>query len=221
MDESLEILLLSGGIDSTVLLARDVRKRSVIALTVDYGQFNRGEIECARATAKAYGVPWEIVTVDFHGAISSGILSGEVEKDREFNEIDLEMKQGYFPARNTIFLSLALSLAEASGAGVIGIGVHHGAAPDSKLHFLSTFAALAHRGTKACDTGDRYSVRSFGTRRKSDVIRLGKRLGVDFSQTISCWAPIDGLHCGKCDACITRKWGFEKALVNDPTVYHG
>ena len=222
------VLLLSGGLDSTTLLALAVKEGySVNALTFRYGQRHGLEIERARAIAARYGVTRHVVAdIDlrqFGGSALTGDIA--VPKDRSAGELGHGIPVTYVPARNTIFLSFALAWAEVLAAHEIFIGVNaldYSGYPDCRPEFIRAFEAMANLATKAGVEGaPRLQVRTpLIDMRKKEIVELGRSLGVDYSMTTSCYDPApDGTACGRCDACQLRLKGFEGAGFSDPVRY--
>jgi 7-cyano-7-deazaguanine synthase len=210
--------------DSATCLALAQRDGfEVIALTVDYGQRHRVEIECARRLARARGVEdHRIVRVDLR-EIGGSALTGaaDVPKDRSSGEIAGEIPITYVPARNTLFLSLALGLAEVVDAGVIYIGataVDYSGYPDCRPEFLQAFEALARVATARGVRGDPVEIRApLVALSKAEIARTGAALGIDYGLTSSCYDPdAVGAPCGRCDACQLRRKGFSEAGLVDP-----
>ena len=216
------VVLLSGGLDSMVCaaLAREAGY-SVIALTVDYNQRHRVELEAANAIAAQLADRHVVLPLDLRAFGGSALTSDiAVPKDGVGEGIPVT----YVPARNTIFLSLALGLAEASGACDIFIGVNaldYSGYPDCRPAFVAEFEKLANLATKAGVEGDRISIRTpLLDMSKADIAREAQRLGLDAALSHSCYDPSpDGLACGECDACRLRAKGFAEAGIEDPTEY--
>jgi 7-cyano-7-deazaguanine synthase len=222
------VLLLSGGLDSTTLLALATKDGyAVNALTFRYGQ--RHEMETGRATAIAarYGVARHVVAdIDLRPFGGSALTSDiAVPKDRGAMERGRGIPVTYVPARNTIFLSFALAWAEVLGANDIFIGVNavdYSGYPDCRPQFIRAFESLANLATRAGVEGTaRIAVRTpLIDMSKRDIVALGISLGVDYSMTTSCYDPApDGAACGRCDACQLRLRGFAEAGVPDPVMY--
>jgi 7-cyano-7-deazaguanine synthase len=216
------VVLLSGGLDSMVCaaLAREVGF-AVVALTVDYGQRHRVELESARQIAGALAERHIIVPLDLR-AFGGSALTSEIDVPKE--GVGEGIPVTYVPARNTIFLSLALGLAEASGARDIFIGVNaldYSGYPDCRPEFIAEFERLANLATKAGVEGERFTIHApLQNMTKADIAREAKRLGLDAALSHSCYDPLaDGRHCGECDACRLRAKGFAEAGLDDPTVY--
>ncbi|HSQ99120.1 MAG TPA: 7-cyano-7-deazaguanine synthase QueC [Sphingomicrobium sp.] len=216
------VVLLSGGLDSMVCagLARE-QGFSVLALTIDYNQRHRVELEAARRIAKDLAERHILLPLDLRAFGASALTSDiAVPKDGVREGIPVT----YVPARNTIFLSLALGLAEASGARDIFIGVNaldYSGYPDCRPEFVAGFERLANIATKAGVEGDRFTIHApLQQMSKADIAREARRLGLDAALSHSCYDPApDGRACGRCDACLLRAKGFADAGLEDPTVY--
>lgn len=222
------VVLLSGGLDSTTAAARALADGfTVYALSVDYGQRHRVELERAAAVARALKVAdHRTVTLDLR-AIGGSALTADVAvpKDRSDDAIGHGVPVTYVPARNTILLGLALGYAETVAAFDIVIGANvldYSGYPDCRPEFLTAFEGLANLATKAGTEGTgKFRVRAplIGMT-KAEIVREGVALGVDFSLTLSCYDPdAAGRACGRCDSCQLRRKGFAEAGVPDPTVY--
>jgi len=221
------VVLLSGGLDSSTVLAvaRD-RGFEAHCLSVDYGQRHRTELARARAVARALGArSHRVVRVDLSAFGGSALTDGaiRVPKDRAEREMAGSIPVTYVPARNTVMLSLALAWAEVLGARDVFIGVNaidYSGYPDCRPRFLRAFERLARLATKAGVEGARTWIHAPLLRlSKAGIVRLGTRLGVPFRITLSCYDPVAGRACGRCDACRLRRKGFEEAGVPDPTPY--
>ena len=221
------VVLLSGGLDSatTMAMARHAGY-AVHALSVDYGQRHRVELERAAALAAALGAAeHRIVTMDLR-AIGGSALTSEipVPKDRDAAEMSRDIPITYVPARNTILLGLALGYAETVGAFDLFIGANvldYSGYPDCRPEFLQAFETLARLGTKAGAEGGHFRVHApLLKMTKAEIIRAGVQLEVDYSLTLSCYDPdATGRACGRCDSCQLRRNGFADAGIPDPTVY--
>lgn len=219
------VVLLSGGVDSTTTLAEaKAAGFEVFALTIDYNQRHRVELEAA-ARAAAGAARQIVLQVDiaaFGGSALTG--GGETPKDRGEAEIADGIPATYVPARNTVFLSLALSWAEALGARDIFIGVNavdYSGYPDCRPEFIEEFERLANLATKAGVEGDEFRIHTplIGMT-KGEIILRGLALGVDYSITHSCYDPDErGRACGRCDSCLLRLKGFREAGEADPVEY--
>jgi 7-cyano-7-deazaguanine synthase len=222
------VLLLSGGLDSTTLLALATSEGyGVSALTFRYGQRHGVEIERARAAGTKYGVLRHVVAdIDMRQFGGSALTADiDVPKDRSVSEVGHGIPVTYVPARNTVFLSFALAWAEVLGAADIFIGVNamdYSGYPDCRPEFIRAFETMARLATKAGVEGaEPVSVRTpLMTMTKREIITLGISLGVDYATTTSCYDPApDGAACGRCDACHLRLKGFAEAGVRDPARY--
>ena len=222
------VVLLSGGLDSTTAFAvARARGFDVCALSVDYGQRHRVELDRAAAVAQALGaVDHRVVTLDLRSIGGSALTADiAVPKDRSADDMGRGVPVTYVPARNTILLGLALGYAEVVGAFDIFIGANvldYSGYPDCRPEFLSAFEALANLATKAGTEGaGTFRVHSpLLKMTKAEIIREGVKLGVDYALTLSCYDPgATGRACGRCDSCVLRKKGFAEAGVTDPTVY--
>jgi len=216
------VVLLSGGLDSMVCagIARE-RGFSVVALTVDYNQRHRIELAAANAVADALADRHIVLPLDLR-AFGGSALTSEIEVPKD--GLGTGIPVTYVPARNTIFLSLALGLAEASGARDIFIGVNaldYSGYPDCRPEFIAEFERLANLATKAGVEGDRFTIHApLQHMSKAEIAREAQRLGLDAAMSHSCYDPLaDGRHCGRCDACRLRAKGFAEAGLQDPTVY--
>jgi 7-cyano-7-deazaguanine synthase len=216
------VVLLSGGLDSMVCaaLARE-RGFSVLALTVDYNQRHRAELEAARSIAASIADRQIVLPLDLR-AFGGSALTSDMAVPKE--GIGEGIPVTYVPARNTIFLSLALGLAEASGARDIFIGVNaldYSGYPDCRPEFIAEFERLANLATKAGVERDPFTIHApLQNMSKADIVREAQRLGIDPALSHSCYDPLaDGRHCGACDACRLRAKGFAEAGLADPTVY--
>jgi 7-cyano-7-deazaguanine synthase len=217
------IVLLSGGLDSaTVLAMARSQNYQCHALSVDYGQRHRAELDAARRVAAALGaLEHRVMRVDLAGIGGSALTDARVA-------VPEIMQPGipatYVPARNTLFLSLALGWAEVLGATEIFVGVtavDYSGYPDCRPAFIQAFEGLAQVATKAGVEGKRFKIHApLIEMSKAEIIRAGLELGVDFSATVSCYqADADGRACGKCDSCRLRASGFAAANTPDPTRY--
>jgi 7-cyano-7-deazaguanine synthase len=220
------VVLLSGGLDSMVCagLARE-RGFEIIALTVDYNQRHRVELDAARRIAGELARRHIVLPLDLR-AFGGSALTGDiaVPKDGIGAKAHGGIPVTYVPARNTIFLSLALGLAEASGARDLFIGVNaldYSGYPDCRPGFIAEYEKLANLATKAGVEGDRFAIHAPLLHiTKAEIAREAQRLGLDPAISHSCYDPLeDGRHCGRCDACRLRAKGFAEAGIADPTVY--
>jgi len=216
------VVLLSGGLDSMICagIARE-RGYSVTALTVDYNQRHRVELDAARRIAADLADRHIVLPLDLR-AFGGSALTSDIAVPKE--GVGEGIPVTYVPARNTIFLSLALGLAEASGARDLFIGVNaldYSGYPDCRPEFIAEFECIANLATKAGVEGDRFTIHApLQHMTKADIAREARRLGLDAGLSHSCYDPQpDGLHCGQCDACRLRAKGFAEAGIADPTVY--
>ncbi len=221
------MVLLSGGLDSTTCLAMAKAEGfEPVCLGVSYGQRHAVELERARRVAQALGVKdFRVVPIDLRQVGGSALTADiEVPKDRPEGELAHGIPITYVPARNALFLALALGLAEVVGASDIYIGVNavdYSGYPDCRPEFIRAFEQMANLATKAGVEGTRFRVHApLSGMSKADIIRAGVRLGVDYALTHSCYDPdAEGRACGRCDSCVLRRRGFEQAGVADPTPY--
>ena len=221
------VVLLSGGLDSSTTLAvAKSQGYELYALTFRYGQRHQIEIEAAKRIAHYFQVAQhKIFDVDL-GSFGGSALTTEIEvpKDRGLAEISADIPSTYVPARNTIFLSLALAWAEVLGAIDIFIGVNaldYSGYPDCRPEFIEAFETMANLGTKAGVEGVKIMIHTpLINLSKAQIIKKGLELGVDFSLTSSCYDPSsEGKACGRCDACLLRLKGFAEAGIKDPALY--
>ena len=216
------VVLLSGGLDSMVCaaLARE-QGFAVVALTVDYNQRHRVELEAARRIAGELAERHIVLPLDLR-AFGGSALTSDIAVPKEGVASGIPVT--YVPARNTIFLSLALGLAEASGARDLFIGVNaldYSGYPDCRPEFIAQFERLADLATKAGVEGQGFTIHApLQHMTKADIAKEAQRLGLDAAVSHSCYDPApDGRHCGRCDACRLRAKGFAEAGMEDPTVY--
>jgi 7-cyano-7-deazaguanine synthase len=216
------VVLLSGGLDSMVCaaLARE-QGYSVLALTIDYNQRHRVELEAAKRIASTLADRHIVLPLDLRAFGGSALTSDEsVPKEGVQPGIPVT----YVPARNLIFLSLALGWGEAEGARDLFIGVNaldYSGYPDCRPEFIDGFEALARLATKAGTEGREFTIHApLQHMTKADIAREAQRLGLDAALSHSCYDPLpDGSHCGLCDACRLRAKGFAEAGLADPTRY--
>jgi 7-cyano-7-deazaguanine synthase len=216
------IVLLSGGLDSyTAAAMMGSQGFALCALTLDYNQRHRRELESARRVAAALGVERHLeVPVDLRGIGGSSLTSSEpVPRDRNLSEPSIPTT--YVPARNTIFLSLALAWAEALEVHDIVMGVNaldYSGYPDCRPEFVAAFESLASVATRAGVEGARFRIHTpLIQMTKAQIIKRGIALGLDYGLTHSCYDPQpDGRPCGWCDSCVLRAKGFMEAEVTDP-----
>ncbi|MBM3751597.1 MAG: 7-cyano-7-deazaguanine synthase QueC [Acidimicrobiia bacterium] len=217
------VVLLSGGLDSTTAAAMARREGwELYALTLRYGQVHQAELEAARRVASALGVVRHVeLAVDLSAFGGSSLVGdGAIPKDQLG---DAGVPTTYVPARNTVFLSLALAWAEVLGAERIVIGVNaldYSGYPDCRPEFIAAFEYLASLATKAGVEGRPLTLYTpLQHLTKAGIVRLGIELGVDFSMTHSCYDPAEGGRpCGHCDSCLLRARGFLDAGIPDPAL---
>lgn len=220
------VVLLSGGLDSATVLAiaRD-QGYQCIALSFDYGQRHRIELASAKAVAKAGGaMEHRILSLPMGELGGSALTDDAIDVPDSIDEQNDAIPVTYVPARNTIFLSMALGLAEITGSRNIFIGanaVDYSGYPDCRPEFISAFERLANLATREGVEGEGFRIRApLVNMSKAEIIHTGDALGVDYSMTVSCYNPSpEGLACGVCDSCRLRAYGFEMAGVADPTAY--
>lgn len=219
----LAVVLLSGGLDSMTAagMARAHGYR-LLALTIDYNQRHRIELEAAARIAEALGAERHVVLPLDLRAFGGSALTDEIAVPKEGVMPGIPVT--YVPARNTIFLSIALGWAEAAGARDLFIGVNaldYSGYPDCRPDFIHAFEAMANLATKAGVEGERFTVHTpLMAMTKADIVREAARLKLDAGMSWSCYDPTpDGKHCGACDSCRLRKKGFAEAGIPDPTVY--
>ncbi|GAB4187992.1 MAG: 7-cyano-7-deazaguanine synthase QueC [Phycisphaeraceae bacterium] len=220
------VVLLSGGLDSATCLAiANHQGYACHALSFDYGQRHRAEIDAARRVAEHLGVAshrW--IRIDLRRLGGSALTDAiDVPKDREGDEMSQGIPVTYVPARNTIFLSYALAVAEVLGSTDIFIGVNavdYSGYPDCRAEYIRAFEAMANLATKAGVEGHHLTIHTpLITLPKTEIIRKGLELGVDYGLTHSCYDPDDeGKACGHCDACLLRIRAFRELGMTDPVM---
>ena len=224
------VVLLSGGLDSATVAAwARARGFEVIGLSIDYGQRHRCELDAAKALASHLGLTDHVVLrVDLSAFGGSALTDAAipVPRDRPDAALAAEIPTTYVPARNTVFLSLALALAEARGATAIGLGVNaidYSGYPDCRPEFLDAFRHLAALATKAGVEGHAPEiVAPLVDLTKAEIVALGVELGLDQGLTTSCYDPdASGRPCGHCDSCRLRAAGFAAVGIDDPRVAGG
>jgi len=223
------VVLLSGGLDSTTVLA--IAKDAgfeCCALTFQYGQRHSIEIDAAKRIASQFGVAQHIVVpIDLRQFGGSALTSEiPVPKDRPLDAMSHGIPSTYVPARNTIFLSFALAWAEVLGAFDIFLGVNaldYSGYPDCRQEYIAAFEKMAQLATKAGVEGEGHALKIHTPLiqlTKGEIIRRGLELGVDFALTTSCYDPLpDGSACGRCDSCLLRLKGFAENRMSDPRPY--
>lgn len=222
-ERPLAVALLSGGLDSMVsaALAREAGFR-LLALSVDYNQRHHVELAAARRIARALGAERHVVLPLDLSAFGGSALTADIAVPK--GGVGADIPVTYVPARNTIFLSLALGWAEAAGARDLFIGVNaldYSGYPDCRPEFIAAFEGLAELATKAGVEGQAFRIHApLQHMTKADIAREAARLGLDAGMSWSCYDPAPGgLHCGLCDSCRLRHKGFEEAGIPDPTRY--
>lgn len=224
-DKKKAVVLVSGGLDSTTVLAiAKSQGFDCYTMSFDYGQRHKSELLAAENTAKLLGATsHKVIKLDLSA------IGGSALTDLELDVPETETSPGeipitYVPARNTVFLSIAMGWAEVLGAKDIFIGVNavdYSGYPDCRPEFIQAFQAMANVATKAGVEGKGMRIQTpliFMT--KGEIIQKGSQLGVDYAKTVSCYQANErGEACGRCDSCRLRKQGFEQAGVEDPTPY--
>jgi 7-cyano-7-deazaguanine synthase len=216
------VVLLSGGLDSvTVLAMAQAEGYKCFALSFDYGQRNKAELQAGAKIAADYGVTRKVISLDLGSIGGSALTDSEIAVPQT---LEIGIPVTYVPARNTVFLSLALGWAEVLHAQDIFIGVNavdYSGYPDCRPEFISAFETLANLATKASVEGEPFRIHTpLIQLSKAEIIEHGTRLGVDYRQTVSCYsANKNGEACGTCDACRLRKAGFLAAGIDDSTRY--
>ena len=221
------VVLLSGGLDSATTLA--IAKSEgfeAYAISFRYGQRHGIELDAAKKVSEAIGAKKHIIIEMDMGRIGGSALTANIDvpKGRGLNDISGEIPVTYVPARNIIFLSVALAYAESLGSRDIFIGVNaldYSGYPDCRPEFIEAFEKMANLGTKSGIEGKGFKVHAPLIRStKAEIIKKGTELGVDYALTHSCYDPTpDGLPCGECDSCLLRKKGFDEAGIRDPLRY--
>lgn len=218
------VILLSGGLDSTTVLAiAQSQGFECYALSFDYGQKQRSELNAAKAIANKFrATEHRIMRVRLDDIGGSALTDSRLEVPK-FNQSD-EIPITYVPARNTIFLSFALAWAEVLDAQSIFIGVNaldYSGYPDCRPEYIQAYETMANLATKQSVEGDKIQIHTpLINLSKAEIIQQGLRLGVDYSMTTTCYQANDkGEACGECDACVLRQNGFDQANVDDPTRY--
>lgn len=219
------VVLVSGGLDSaTVLAMANEAGYACHALSFDYGQRHRFELEAAAEVASAAGVvEHKTIRIDLGTIGGSALTDSEIDVPQG-DELSSGIPVTYVPARNTVFLALALGWAEVLGALDIFIGVNavdYSGYPDCRPEFIEAFTSMANLATKAGVEGQAVTIHTpLIAMTKGEIIKTGTALGVDYGRTVSCYAVDElGHACGRCDACRLRAGGFEQAGVPDPTRY--
>jgi 7-cyano-7-deazaguanine synthase len=223
MSKQKAVVLVSGGLDSSTVLAMAMQQGyQCYTLSFDYGQRHRSELEAAVRVSRFMNVTeHKVVKLDLGSIGGSALTDTNIEvPEKETEGIPVT----YVPARNTVFLSIALGWAEVLGARKIFLGVNavdYSGYPDCRPEYISSFESMANLATRAGVEGQALTIEApLINLTKADIIRAGISLDVDYSQTVSCYqANLDGLACGKCDSCRLRAQGFDQAGIADPTRY--
>jgi 7-cyano-7-deazaguanine synthase len=223
MSHDKAVILLSGGLDSATVLAMAVEQGyRCYSMSFDYGQRHRSELQAAERVAKQLGaVEHKLIRMDLNGIGGSALTDPSIEIPQAPSS---GIPVTYVPARNTLFLALALGWAEVLGARDIFIGVNavdYSGYPDCRPAFIEAFAHLANLATRAGVEGVTMRIQApLQAMSKAEIVRTGVRLGIDYGLTVSCYqADTDGRACGRCDSCRLRAAGFHSAGVTDPTRY--
>jgi 7-cyano-7-deazaguanine synthase len=217
------VVLVSGGLDSaTVLASARAEGYECYALSFDYGQRHQAELKAAERVATSLeAVAYKTAKIDLRAIGGSALTDSKIDVPEEMEE---GIPVTYVPARNLLFLSFALGWAEVLGAKDLFIGVNavdYSGYPDCRPEFIESFQQTANLATKAGIEGDDFTVHTpLIDLTKAEIIQQGTALGVDYSQTVSCYQADDqGAACGSCDSCRLRRAGFEEANIVDPTQY--
>lgn len=223
MNDKKAVILLSGGLDSaTVIAMAKADGYTCYSMSFDYGQRHRAELQAAERVARQLGViEHKVIGLNLNGIGGSALTDNSIAVPESPTE---GIPATYVPARNTVFLALALGWAEVLGARDIFIGVNavdYSGYPDCRPEFVDAFERMANLATRAGVQGQGFSIRApLQQMSKGEIIRAGMRLGVDYALTVSCYqADDDGRACGKCDSCRLRAAGFAAAGVPDATRY--
>ncbi len=220
------IILLSGGLDSTTVLAKAQHDGyNLHTISFNYGQKNHYEFEAARKLSLDFGASsHNLIKIDLGQIGGSSLTTSQaVEKNRTMDTIGKDIPATYVPARNTIFLSYALAFAEVLPSQDIFIGANHldfSGYPDCRPDYFAAFETMANFATRQGTSKNNITIHTpLISLNKTEIIKLGLELGVDYSKTISCYDPnTEGEACGSCDACLLRKRGFEGLGLEDPVL---
>lgn len=216
------VVLLSGGLDSTTVLAIASKEYRCYALSFNYMQRSLSELQAAQRIAEVYGARHQVITID------PAVLTGSALTDTSIN-VPRSHTEGipvtYVPARNTLFLAHALAIAEVQGANDIFIGVNavdYSGYPDCRAEYIHAFEAMANLATRAGIEGHHMQIHTpLIDKTKAEIIRTGVAYGVNYAVTVSCYQANErGEACGQCDSCRFRRKGFEEAGMVDPTRYY-
>ncbi|MDK8263617.1 MULTISPECIES: 7-cyano-7-deazaguanine synthase QueC [Pseudomonas] len=224
MNQPKAVILLSGGLDSATIVAMaKAQGFACYTMSFDYGQRHRAELQAAERVARQLGVvEHKVIGLDLNGIGGSALTDPDIAVPETPGE---GIPVTYVPARNTVFLSLALGWAEVLGARHLFIGVNavdYSGYPDCRPEFVEAFERLANLATKAGVEGDSFKIEApLQFLSKAQIVQAGSQLGVDYGQTVSCYqADDEGKACGRCDSCRLRADGFKAAGISDPTRYH-
>ena len=217
------IVLLSGGLDSATVLAIASQNFECHAISFNYAQRSLSEINAAKRLAEQFSASHQIIQIDVGVMVGSALTDNTVDVP-EFDENEQGIPVTYVPARNTLFLSYALAIAEVKGSQDIFIGVNavdYSGYPDCRPEYIRSYETMANLATKAGVEGNKLSVHvPLIDMSKAEIIRTGNDLGVDYAATVSCYqANEQGEACGFCDSCQLRRKGFENVGIEDPTRY--
>lgn len=221
--KSKAVVLLSGGLDSATMLAIAAREHEVYALSFDYGQRHSLELDCAKKLARRRGVTQHVIQkIDLRSFGGSALTADiEVPKDELAPDLVSVIPVTYVPARNTIFLSFAVAWAETLAADNIFIGVNAPEGmtryPDCRPEYIAAYENMANLATRTGFEGSRLRIHTpLMDMNKTEIIRTGLALGMDYSETSSCYDPEGEQPCGHCDPCLLRKQCFAELGMNDP-----
>lgn len=223
MSQPKAVILLSGGLDSATIVAMaKAQGFACYTMSFDYGQRHRAELQAAERVARQLGVvEHKVIGLDLNGIGGSALTDPDIAVPETPGE---GIPVTYVPARNTVFLSLALGWAEVIGARHLFIGVNavdYSGYPDCRPEFVEAFERLANLATKAGVEGDTFKIEApLQFLSKAQIVQAGSQLGVDYALTVSCYqADDEGQACGRCDSCRLRAEGFKAAKISDPTRY--
>lgn len=223
MSQPKAVILLSGGLDSATIVAMaKAQGFACYTMSFDYGQRHRAELQAAERVARQLGVvEHKVIGLDLNGIGGSALTDPDIAVPETPGE---GIPVTYVPARNTVFLSLALGWAEVLGARHLFIGVNavdYSGYPDCRPEFVEAFERLANLATKAGVEGDTFKIEApLQFLSKAQIVQAGSQLGVDYALTVSCYqADDEGKACGRCDSCRLRAEGFKAAGISDPTRY--
>lgn len=219
------VVLLSGGLDSATVLAMAIADGYIChTLAFDYGQRHRNELDASAKISAALGAASHRVFPINIGSFGGSALTADIEVPKGRDESTMtDIPITYVPARNLVFLSIAMALAETLGSTDLFLGVNavdYSGYPDCRPAFIESFTKTANLATKLGVDGHTIRVHTpLMEMTKAEIVTKGTALGVDYAMTHSCYDPVDGGACGACDSCILRRRGFEQAGIDDPTVY--